>query len=70
MTVALRKLLEHTRTQVVTRRIAADTKGLGYWAAMDYLEAKKRQAVGARLMTKKKQDDARTPEIKAEVGND
>jgi len=36
MTKAIRSYPRHEQARVVSRRLSKDTKGCGYWAAVDY----------------------------------
>lgn len=43
MTKALRKYPESERKAVAQRRVQSNTKGLGYWAAIDFLKKEEKK---------------------------
>jgi hypothetical protein len=48
MSKSIRSFPEHERFSVAHRRINSGERGLGYWAAVDYFEAVKRQEEKAK----------------------
>lgn len=53
MSKALRHMSKEEREAAIRRRIASNTRGLGYWSAVAALE---RQQKGATIGTEKKEE--------------